>query len=273
MVRNKRFEIAKGFLPDRQVVLYEDDFYRKTLNSRLLEEFAMFRHQAKSGLFKKIAYSPERCFNAYVYKNDIVFKLMPYNDLSRFSKDDILDHFSEYKPTLKWATGLKRVRAVNVSKRGSIRLFSKKSLARMKFAIRNADFVFQSLVTLTYPRHFSKDGEVCKMHFKHFKDLFRKKFPSYKFFLGDGVSEKGCYALSFFGLLFLLIYEGIIRRLLGLIGILYVGVNINLIILLGLMFVHGVLKRVEILFLILGWRIMLLKRLLFLLMMRVLLRL
>lgn len=51
--------------------------------------------------------------------------------------------------------------------RAPIREFSKKSRQRLAFVANNTECEFKTMITLTYPRAFSKDGREVKRHINH----------------------------------------------------------------------------------------------------------
>jgi hypothetical protein len=72
---------------------------------------------------------------ATVYRHDVVVKL----------------HFAKF-------------RQPDLAPRENCRAWSKKSRKRLMFVALNTDVVFRSMVTLTYPQAFPKDGKVVKKH-------------------------------------------------------------------------------------------------------------
>lgn len=54
--------------------------------------------------------------------------------------------------------------------RGEVTEFSRKSRQRLAFVANNTAVEFRTIITLTYPKEFPKDGALCKQHLRTFLD-------------------------------------------------------------------------------------------------------
>jgi len=63
----------------------------------------------------------------------------------------------------------------SVSRRGPISHYSKRSIKRLKFLLRNTADMWKGLITLTYPAEFPRDGRVCKKHLNAFLQFLRRR--------------------------------------------------------------------------------------------------
>ena len=67
----------------------------------------------------------------------------------------------------------------SLSKRGPISHYSKRSIKRLKFLLRNTADMWKGLITLTYPSDFPKDGRLCKKHLDTFLKFLRRRGVRY----------------------------------------------------------------------------------------------
>jgi len=65
------------------------------------------------------------------------------------------------------------------SKRGAISHYSKKSIKRLKFLLRNTADMWKGLITLTYPAEFPRNGRLCKKHLNAFLQFLRRQGVRY----------------------------------------------------------------------------------------------
>jgi len=62
----------------------------------------------------------------------------------------------------------------NDHERGEVTEFSDKSRARLAFVANNTDVTFRTMVTLTYPREFPRDGRTVKKHLARFLQKWQR---------------------------------------------------------------------------------------------------
>ena len=69
--------------------------------------------------------------------------------------------------------------------RGEVTEFTDKSRARLAFVANNTAVVFRTMITLTYPKEFPKDGKLVKQHLARFLQAWRRytRGASYLWFL------------------------------------------------------------------------------------------
>jgi hypothetical protein len=67
----------------------------------------------------------------------------------------------------------------STSKRNAISHYSKRSIKRLKFLLRNTADLWKGLITLTYPAEFPRNGRVCKKHLNAFLQFLRRRGVRY----------------------------------------------------------------------------------------------
>ena len=88
-----------------------------------------------------------------------------------------------YKREMDWADPI----------RGEITEFSEHSRQRLAFIANNTPVEFKSMLTLTCPRHFPRDGRVCKWHFDRFMDAMKRKFGEFEWLWFGEFQERGAW--------------------------------------------------------------------------------
>jgi hypothetical protein len=94
---------------------------------------------------------------------------------------DILKVYEEYQAELGSRSGM----------RAPITDFTEKSRNKLKFTLRNALCDWTTMVTLTYPSNYPRDGRVCKTHLNRFLTHIRSDYKGIKYVWFMEFQERG----------------------------------------------------------------------------------
>lgn len=140
-----------------------------------------------------------------LYRYDLVLKSRRFYDKTALTVQSNLGG-SSYEPaecdssglleegsdsTVEGFSGASEEKGDRTGLRAPITELTKKSSDKMKFTLRNSLCDFQGFITLTYPRHYPRDGRVCKKHLNLFLTHLRTDYKGIKYFWFMEFQERG----------------------------------------------------------------------------------
>jgi len=143
----------------------------------------------------------DSCVDLFFYKHDILVKSRKFRDKTdlvvrrSFVEDDYeASTFNPYdllEERLDCPIEEKREKGTQTGSRAPITELTRKSSDKMKFTLRNSLCDFQGFLTLTYPRHYPRNGKTCKKHLNTFLTHLRKDYKGIKYFWFMEFQERG----------------------------------------------------------------------------------